>query len=73
MAEKIKRTEEEWRELLTPQQYAVLRQAGTERPFTGALLRNKESGVYQCGACKAPSSQRIPSSIRAVAGPASGM
>ena len=49
--EKIVRSDEEWRELLTPEQYHVLREHGTERPGTGALLKNKESGVYTCGAC----------------------
>jgi|SRR3989338_10389055 len=36
---------------LTPKQYAVLREKGTERPFTGALLHNQETGTYQCAAC----------------------
>lgn len=44
-------SEEEWREKLTPEQYHVLREKGTERAFTGALLENKEKGVYQCAAC----------------------
>ena len=49
--EKLQKTEQEWRELLTPEQYAVLRQAGTERPGTGALLHNKGDGTYRCAAC----------------------
>lgn len=50
-----KTTEEEvWRRKLTPEQYRVLRQAGTEPAFTGALLHNKETGVYACAACGNP-------------------
>ena len=52
--DKIKKTEAEWKELLTPEQYAILRQQATERPFTGALLNNKAEGVYQCAACGNP-------------------
>ena len=49
----VVKTEEEWRRELSPQQYEVLRGAATERPFTGALLVNKASGMYVCGACGA--------------------
>lgn len=49
----IVKTEAEWKQQLSPEQYAVLREAGTERPFTGALLNNKETGMYTCGACDA--------------------
>jgi peptide-methionine (R)-S-oxide reductase len=49
--EKVIKSEQEWREQLTPEQYAVLRQAGTERPGTGALLHNEADGTYTCGAC----------------------
>jgi peptide-methionine (R)-S-oxide reductase len=49
--EKIVKTDAEWRAELPPDRYHVLREAGTERPFTGALLRNKETGVYTCAAC----------------------
>lgn len=44
-------TEEEWREKLTPEQYYILRQKGTERPYTGALLNNKKHGLYECAGC----------------------
>lgn len=49
--EKINKTEEQWREELTEEQYHVLREKGTERAWTGALLENKEKGVYECAAC----------------------
>ena len=50
MAE-VERTEQEWRELLTPDQYVVLRQKGTEPPFTGKYTYSKDEGVYRCAAC----------------------
>src|SRR4030095_1429006 len=46
-------SEEEWRKKLTPEQYHILREKGTEAPFTGKLLHNKESGMYTCAACGA--------------------
>jgi methionine-R-sulfoxide reductase len=49
--EKLHRTEEEWKQVLTPEQYYVLRQKGTDRPHTGKLTLNKEKGVYTCAAC----------------------
>lgn len=51
MTEKIIKTEEEWREQLTADQYYVLRKHGTERPFTGEYVNNKANGVYSCAAC----------------------
>lgn len=50
----ITKTDEEWRKELSPEQYRVLRQAGTEGPGTGALLHNTETGTYTCGACGSP-------------------
>lgn len=47
----IIKTEEEWKNLLTPDQYYVLRQKGTERPFTGKFEAHWEPGVYTCAAC----------------------
>jgi peptide-methionine (R)-S-oxide reductase len=49
--EKIERSEEEWKNLLSKQEFYVLREKGTERPFTGDLLENKKQGEYVCGAC----------------------
>ncbi len=51
---KVQKTEAEWRALLTPEQFQVMRMKGTERAFTGALVNNHEDGVYHCGACNAP-------------------
>ncbi len=53
MTEKMEKSEQEWREELAPARYRVLREAGTEPPFTGAYTHSKESGMYRCGACGA--------------------
>jgi methionine-R-sulfoxide reductase len=49
----VQKSEDEWRKQLTPEQYAVLREASTERPFTGKYWNTKEPGVYRCAACGA--------------------
>jgi peptide-methionine (R)-S-oxide reductase len=49
--EKVEKTEAEWREELAPERYRVLREAGTEPPFTGAYTYSKADGIYRCGAC----------------------
>ena len=54
MPEKLALTDAEWRERLTPEQYQILRQAGTERAFTGKYDRNKAPGEYFCAGCGAP-------------------
>ena len=53
MAHPVEKTDEEWREQLTPEEYAVLRQAGTERAFTGEYTDTETKGVYRCRACQA--------------------
>ena len=51
LAAQITRTDEEWRKLLSPDQYAVLRQDGTERPFTSQLLHEERRGTFACAGC----------------------
>ena len=51
MSDKIEKTDEEWRRELTPEQYRVTRQKGTERAFTGEYYRHKDEGTYLCVAC----------------------
>jgi peptide-methionine (R)-S-oxide reductase len=51
MSGKVAKSDAEWRDLLTPEQYAVCRQKGTERAFTGAYWNTKEPGVYLCACC----------------------
>jgi peptide-methionine (R)-S-oxide reductase len=51
---KIQKTKDEWRKELTPEQFHVMFEKGTERAFTGALVNNHDDGIYHCGACNAP-------------------
>ena len=54
MTRRRERSEAEWRERLTPEQYAVLRESGTEAPFSGRYADCKEPGLYRCAGCGAP-------------------
>ena len=54
MVERIRKTEEEWRRELTPEQYRVTREHGTERAFTGEYWDTKDEGVYRCVGCGTP-------------------
>ncbi len=51
MSDKVEKTDAEWKKLLTPEQYRVLRQKGTERPFANALNNVHEHGIFKCAAC----------------------
>jgi peptide-methionine (R)-S-oxide reductase len=51
MADSIKKSDAEWRKELTPEQYQILREKGTERAFTGRYWNNHEKGTYRCAAC----------------------
>src|ERR671917_2349037 len=53
MAERIEKTEQEWRDELSPERFQILRQKGTEPPFTGAYTYSKADGMSRCGACGA--------------------
>ena len=54
MTDKVEKTDEQWRVELTPEQYYVMREAGTERAFTGEYWNNHDKGTYHCAACGLP-------------------
>lgn len=54
MPDRVNRTDEEWRRALTPEQYRILREKGTERAFSGAYWDAHTPGLYRCAACDAP-------------------
>ena len=54
MTDKIRKTDEEWQKQLTPEQYHVAREKGTERAYTGEYWNNKKPGVYRCVGCGEP-------------------
>ena len=54
MSHKVDKTDAQWREELSPEQYEVLRRQGTERPFTGKYWNVKDDGMYHCAGCGAP-------------------
>ena len=51
---KMELTDDEWKRRLSPEQFRILRSSGTERPFCGTLLDNKQQGVYSCAGCGLP-------------------
>jgi peptide-methionine (R)-S-oxide reductase len=51
MSEKVIKSEEEWREILPPEQFNILREKGTERAYTGKYWNNHDHGIYRCAAC----------------------
>jgi peptide-methionine (R)-S-oxide reductase len=53
MNDKVEKTEEEWKKVLSPEQYNVLREKGTEMPYTGKYYLHKEKGIYTCAGCGA--------------------
>lgn len=53
MVDKIEKSDEEWRKELSPEQYRIMRQGGTEPAFTGKYYKSKEDGTYHCAACGA--------------------
>jgi peptide-methionine (R)-S-oxide reductase len=53
MAQRVEKSEQQWREELSPERFHIMREQGTEPPFTGAYTYEKADGMYRCGACGA--------------------
>ena len=70
MADKIIKTDAEWKAELTPEQYRVLREHGTERAGTSPLNNEKASGMYKCAGCGVICSRQTPNMTQVQAGPA---
>ena len=51
MKKKVEKSKDEWKESLTPEEFHILREKGTEPPFTGKFVDNKKKGIYKCAAC----------------------
>ncbi len=54
MKREMPRSEEEWKMALTPEEYKILREKGTEAPFSGEYVHEKANGIYECAACSSP-------------------
>ena len=68
MNKKVDKTDAEWKEILSPQQYTVLREKGTDRPGDGGYTKHFEKGTYHCAACDANFSSRVLNMNPIVAG-----
>jgi hypothetical protein len=68
MVKKVVKSDKEWKKILTPEQFRVLRKSGTERAFTGKYNDHYEKGTYVCAGCGTPPSAWKPNTTMALAG-----